>query len=367
MTPGGYHDDNEYGVGGESGDRKGFFEGSSQVVEKTDKTPMNSGKIYVLKKSRLEKHLSLYLIQHLYGGKILEIQDGNDLLRLYKDGRSNFSCQSFILHHLPGKDINLERLLTELKGDLKIEETSAETYKVFDEFKDEHGNLVKKIAIADIHLIDEHSGLMLITHETEHHVFFRDEKYLFLETNFILSEVELIEGTYYFYIFSKRNLIKTVVDILSEKVTSIGLQMGELLLSTNALYQLHEELGGNLTQFSLINVSPRLKKLSGSGTELQDDDTFKDLKDRSTTEVYRYLFEINRPSSDSNLDKLTVSIVRDCFVHSYHHITYKVLLDFVKSYVIPKATAKITVQHPLSAYDKLEIYETDYSLDEEEL
>ena len=346
---------------------KCFFEGSSQVAEKADKTPMNSGKVYVLKKSRLEKHLSLYLIQHLYGGKILETPDGNELLRLYTDMPGNFSCQPFILHHLPAKKINLEKLLTELKGDLKIEETSTETYKVFDEFKDEHGNLVKKITIADTHLIDEHSGLMLITHETERPVFFRDEKYLFLETNFILSKVELIKGTYYFYIFSKRNLIKTVIDKLSDKVASIGLQMGELLLSTNALYQLHEELGGDLTQFSLMNVSPRLKTLSGSGTELQDDDTFKDLKDKPTTEVYRYLFEIDRPSSELNLDKLTVSIVNDCFVHSYHHITRKVLLDFVKSYVIPKATAKITVQHPLSAYDKLEIYEEDYSLDEEEL
>lgn len=37
-----------------------FFEGSSRVAEKADKTPMNSGKVYVLKKSRLEKYLSLY-------------------------------------------------------------------------------------------------------------------------------------------------------------------------------------------------------------------------------------------------------------------------------------------------------------------
>ena len=297
----------------------------------------------------------------------METPDGNELLRLYTDMTGNFSCQSFILHHLPTKRINLERLLTELKGELNIEETSTETYKVFDEFKDEHGNLVKKITIADIHLIDEHSGLMLITHETERPIFFRNEKYLFLETNFILSKVELIEGTYYLYIFSKRNLIKTIIYKLFEKLNPIGLQIGELLLPTKALSQLHDELGGDLTQFSLMNVSPRLKTLSGSGIELQDDDTFKDLKNKPTTEVYRYLFEIDRPSSDLNLDKLTVSIVNDCFVHSYHHITRKVLLDFVKRYVIPKATAKITVQHPLSAYDKLEIYEEDSNLDEEEL
>lgn len=297
----------------------------------------------------------------------METQDGNELLRLYKDKIGKFSCQSFVLHHLPTKQLNLEKLLTELKGDLKIEETSTETYKVFDEFKDEHGNLTKKIAIADTHLIDDQSGLMLITYETERPVFFRDKRYLFLETNFILSKVELIKGTYYLYIFSKRNLIKNTINKLFEKVTSIGLQIGELLLSTHALSQLHHELGGDLTQFSLINVSPRLKTLSGSGTELQDDDTFKDLKDKPTTEVYRYLFEIDGPSSDLNLDKLTVSIVNDCFVHSYHHVTRKALLDFVKSYVIPKATAKITVQHPLSAYDKLEIYEEDYSSDEEEL
>lgn len=64
----------------------------------------------------------------------METPDGNELLRLYTDMTGNFSCQSFILHHLPTKRINLERLLTELKGELNIEETSTETYKVFDEF-----------------------------------------------------------------------------------------------------------------------------------------------------------------------------------------------------------------------------------------
>lgn len=292
------------------------------------------------------------------------IQDGSELLRLYRDTSGKFSCQPFILHQLPTKKINLEKLLAELKGDLKIEEASTETHKVFDEFKNEHGKLVKKTTIADTYLIDELSGLMLITYETEHPIFFRNEAYLFLETNFILSKVELVEDTYYLYIFSKRNLIKNLLDKLFEKLNSVGLNIGKLSLPSDALSQLHDELGGDLTQFRLINVSSRLKTISGSGTELQDDDTFNDLKDKSTTEVYRYLFSIDNPSPDLNLDKLTVSIVNDCFVHSYHHITYKILLDFVKTYVIPKAQATVVVQHPLSAYDELEIYEDGSTLGE---
>jgi hypothetical protein len=294
----------------------------------------------------------------------LEIHDGSELLKLYRDTSGKFSCQPFILHQLPTKKINLEKLLAELKGDLKIEETSTETHKVFDEFKDEQGNLVKKTTIADTYLIDELSGLMLITYETEHPIFFRNETYLFLETNFILSKVELVKNTYYLYIFSKRNFIKNLLDKLFEKLNSVGLQIGKLSLPSDALSQLHDELGGDLTQFRLINVSSRLKTISGSGTELQDDDTFNDLKDKPTTEVYRYLFSIDNPSSDLDLDKLTVSIVNDCFVHSYHHITHKILLNFVKNYVIPKAQATVVVQHPLSAYDNLKIYEDDSTFGE---
>jgi hypothetical protein len=143
------------------------------------------------------------------------------------------------------------------------------------------------------------------------------------------------------------------------------LQIGELSLSKQALSELYDKLGGQLTQFSLSNVTSRLKTLRGSGIELQNDDTFKDLKNKPTTEVYRYLFEIDKPSSYLNLDKLTVSIVKDCFVHSYHHITYKSLLDFIKENVLPKATAKVIVQHPLGAYDKLKIYD-DFDIDVEE-
>jgi hypothetical protein len=191
-------------------------------------------------------------------------------------------------------------------------------------------------------------------------------KYLFIDSEFILLNIELIKEIYYLYIFAKKDSIKALIDILPKKLNSLGLQIGELLLSKNALSQLHEELGGNLTQFSLNNVTSRLKTLRGSGTELQKDDAFKDLKDKPTTEVYRYLFEIEKPFSNSTLDKFTVSIIKDCFVHSYSHVPYSILLNFIKQNVLPKATAKVVVQHPLSAYDdKLEIYDS-FESDEEE-
>lgn len=301
------------------------------------------------------------------GGKGLDVCESGKLIKYYEENVGKLSCQPFILSHLPDKMLNMEILLSEFKGDLKTEHISTNNYKVFDEFKNENGELFKKIAVVDACQIDNDSGLILISHETERPFFFRDKEYLFIDTKFILLKVELVNETYYLYIFANKKSIRDLIGILPEKLSSLGLKLGELSLSNQGLSQLQQELGGDLTQFSLWNVTTRLKKLSGTGLELQKDDTFKDLKDKPTTEIYRYLYEIKNPFSDlTNLDKLTVSIVKDCFVHSYHNITYKTLLDFIKENILPKTTAKVVVQHPLSAYDKLEVYD-DFELDEEEL
>lgn len=297
-------------------------------------------------------------------GGNLDACDDTALLKYYKEKVDKFSCQPFILHSPPKKKINLKNLLSEFKGDLDIKSIPTESYEIFEEFKSD-GELLKKITVIDSCLINESSGLILVTHEIEHPVFFRNKKYLFIETKFVLLKIELIKESCFLYIFAKKDSIKALIDVLPQKLNFLGLQIGELSLSKPALSKLHEDLGGNLTQFSLINITPRLKSLRGSGTELQNDDTFKDLKNKPTTEIYRYLFEMQKPSSNPTYDKLTISIVTDCFIHSFHNITCLALHDFIRENVLPKATAKVVIQHSLSAYSDTDMHD-DFVMDEEE-
>jgi hypothetical protein len=295
------------------------------------------------------------------------MEDCTQLLRLYNESTDKYSCQPFVLTHLPDKKVNLQTFLSRLAGESKLEDFTYQNQIVFDDFLDDNGKLTKKIEIIETNLLHTNSGLMLASQETEKSVFFRGHNYLFLETKFILAKIEQVEDIYYLYVFSKENSINHLVEFLDEKLQDMGMSIGYLSLSKHALSQMREDLGGNLTEFSLTNVTTRLKKVQGKGIDLQNDDTFNSMKEKPNAEVYRYLFRIDQPHSALNLEKLTVSIRQNCFVHSYHHITYEALLTFVKTNVIPLATATVPVSHPLSAYDKLDIYEGHIGeLEEEE-
>jgi hypothetical protein len=153
----------------------------------------------------------------------MEAQEGSELKRYYEEKIGKFSCQPFILYHLPGKKINMERLISELKGDLKIETISTENYNLFNEFKDEHGELFKKITIIDTSLMIEPACLMLMTHETERLVFFRNKEYLVIDTNFVLLKIELIEETYYLYVFANRGSISSWINSFNKSMSPRGL------------------------------------------------------------------------------------------------------------------------------------------------
>ena len=297
-------------------------------------------------------HVSIYR-------RAIKMLDVCELPILYHARSGKYSCQPFVLQLPPGKSIKLDMLLSEIKGILRIESATMGNHTILDEFRDEEGEFLKKMEIVDTHIFDQNSALILTTHETEKSVYFRGQNYLFLKTNFILTKVEFIKDTYYLYVFAKESSIKEYVEVLGEKFATLGLNIGDFSLSKTALSELHEELGGELKEFSLNNVTSRLKSIQGKGNDLQNDDMFKELKDKPNAEVYRYLLRINEPHADLNLENLTVSIRSNCFIHSYHHITYDALLSFVRENIIPKAVAKVFVHHPLSAYTKLEIYE-DY-------
>lgn len=288
-----------------------------------------------------------------------DMSDECELSMMYNGTNGKYSCQPFFLSLLPGKTIKLDKLLSELKGVLRTESVTVGSNVVISEFLDKDGNLRKKMEITDTQLINQNSGIMLTTHETESTVHFRGHNYLFLKTNFIFTKIEYIEDTYYLYVFANENSIKDYIKVLGARVEDLGLNIGDFSLSKTALAELRQVLGGELKEFGLSNVTSRLKSVRGKGNDLQNDDTFNELKGKPNAEVYHYLVQIDEPHRDLNLEKLTVSIRNNCFVHSYHHITYDALLWFVRTYIIPQATAKIFSRHPLSAYNELEIYE-DY-------
>lgn len=279
------------------------------------------------------------------------MEDCSHLLNLYENVLDKYSCQPFVLVYPNNKKLNMQNLLSVLEGHKTIEVSNIDNYVVPQEFLDPEGKLTKKIEIVETYLINDTEGLILSTREKEKSVFFRDQDYLFLETEFIIVKIESVGDTYYLYVFSKEDSINAFIECINNKLQELGLCIGDLSLSKIALTELHVNVDANLAEFSLNNVTTRLKNIRGRGHDLQNDDTYNSLKDKPNAEIYRYLLKIVHPHSDLNIEKLTVSIRRNCFVHSYHFLTCSTLLSFVKTHIVPRATAKIPVHHPLGAYD----------------